>query len=380
VEPTPLLAGGAVAPAFVDAVNVKYENGKYLMTLPMYSGNILKEVTFEGDKTLVVAVRSGACKKEVFEGASGEVTKEKEAEIAQKEAEKQAELERKEAEKQGIQVVAREGYSDGDKDFKAQLTKIAQQNPDVLFIPAYYEQDGLIAIQAREVGLKSIIVGSDGWDGVVKTVDSSSYAAIENVYFANHYSTKDSNERIQNFIKNYKEKYNDKRRTTIEEERMEILPEDLIKDEEIIITYTNKGYVKRIEASKYKAQRRGGKGVSALSSDLRDVEAARDTNPHAAEAIDVYINRIKQYVGAYAAAMNGVDAIVFTAGVGENATWVREEVLEGLTFLGVQVDKERNNVRGKVAEISTTDSKVKAFVIPTDEEVMIARDTYNLSK
>ena len=114
-----------------------------------------------------------------------------------------------EAEKQGIQVVAREGYSDGDKDFKAQLTKIAQQNPDVLFIPDYYEQDGLIAIQAREVGLKSVIVGSDGWDGVVKTVDPSSYAAIEDVYFANHYSTKDSNEKIQNFIKNYKEKYND---------------------------------------------------------------------------------------------------------------------------------------------------------------------------
>ena len=82
----------------------------------------------------------------------------------------------------------------------------------------------------------------------------------------------------------------------------------------------------------------GLKGVSALSSDLRDVEGARDTNPHCAEAIDVYINRIKQYVGAYAAAMNGVDAIVFTAGVGENATWVREEVLEGLTFLGVQVE------------------------------------------
>jgi len=88
-----------------------------------------------------------------------------------------------EAEKQGIQIVAREGY--------------------------YYEQDGLIAIQAREVGLKSVIVGSDGWDGVVKTVDPSSYAAIEDVYFANHYSTKDSNEKIQNFIKNYKEKYND---------------------------------------------------------------------------------------------------------------------------------------------------------------------------
>ena len=115
----------------------------------------------------------------------------------------------KEAEAQGIQVVAREGYSDGDKDFKAQLTKIAQQNPDVLFVPDYYEQDGLIAIQAREVGIKSTIVGPDGWDGVVKTVDPSSYAAIENVFFANHYSTKDSSEKVQNFIKNYKEKYND---------------------------------------------------------------------------------------------------------------------------------------------------------------------------
>ena len=124
----------------------------------------------------------------------------------------------------------------------------------------------------------------------------------------------------------------------------------------------------------------GLKGVSGISSDLRDVEGARFTDPHAAEAIDVYINRIKQYVGAYAAAMNGVDAIVFTAGVGENATWVREEVLEGVSFLGVEIDKEKNNVRGKLTEISTPNSKVKAFVIPTDEEVMIARDTYNLSK
>ena len=78
--------------------------------------------------------------------------------------------------------------------------------------------------------------------------------------------------------------------------------------------------------------------------------------------------------------MNGVDAIVFTAGVGENATWVREEVLEGVSFLGIEIDKEKNNVRGKLTEISTPNSKVKAFVIPTDEEVMIARDTYNLSK
>ncbi len=114
-----------------------------------------------------------------------------------------------EAEKQGIEIVAKEGYSDGDKDFKAQLTKIAQKNPDILFVPDYYEQDGLIAIQAKEVGLNSTILGPDGWDGVAKTVDKSSYSAIENVYFANHYSVKDSNEKIQNFITNYKAKYND---------------------------------------------------------------------------------------------------------------------------------------------------------------------------
>lgn len=114
-----------------------------------------------------------------------------------------------EAEKQGIEIVTNEGYSDTDKDFRAQLTKIASQAPDVLFIPDYYEQDGLIAIQAREVGITAKIIGPDGWDGVVKTVDASSYASIEDVYFANHYSDKDTSERVQNFITNYKAKYND---------------------------------------------------------------------------------------------------------------------------------------------------------------------------
>ena len=96
--------------------------------------------------------------------------------------------------------------------------------------------------------------------------------------------------------------------------------------------------------------------------------------------MEIFVDRVQKYIGQYVAVMNGVDAIVFTAGVGENATWVREEVLEGVSFLGVEIDKEKNNVRGKLTEISTPNSKVKAFVIPTDEEVMIARDTYNLSK
>lgn len=124
----------------------------------------------------------------------------------------------------------------------------------------------------------------------------------------------------------------------------------------------------------------GLKGVSGISSDLRDVEDARDTDPRAAEAIEVYVTRIKEYIGSYAALMNGVDVIVFTAGVGENATWVREEVLEGVSFLGLEVDKEKNNVRGKLTEITTPESKVKAFIIPTNEELMISRDTYELTK
>lgn len=114
-----------------------------------------------------------------------------------------------EATKQGLQVVAKEGYSDGDKDFRSQLTKISSANPDILFVPDYYEQDSLIAIQAREIGLKSTILGPDGWDGVIKTVDKSSYSAIEGVYFANHYSVKDTAEKVQDFINNYKAKFND---------------------------------------------------------------------------------------------------------------------------------------------------------------------------
>ncbi|MBF0710134.1 MULTISPECIES: acetate/propionate family kinase [unclassified Gemella] len=123
----------------------------------------------------------------------------------------------------------------------------------------------------------------------------------------------------------------------------------------------------------------GLKGLSNISSDLRDIEVVRFTDAKAAQAIDVYINRIKQYIGSYAAAMNGVDVIVFTAGVGENATWVRQEVLEGLTFLGIDFDNEANNVRGKVAEITKETSKVKAFVIPTNEELIIAKDTFAIA-
>ncbi len=124
----------------------------------------------------------------------------------------------------------------------------------------------------------------------------------------------------------------------------------------------------------------GISGLTGLSSDMRDIEnAAKEGNQRAIDAQDSYFYRIKKYVGAYAAAMGGVDVIVFTAGVGENQTGMREAVCEGLEFMGVKFDAEKNaTIRGEEAIISTPDSKVKVVVIPTDEELMIASDTMAL--
>lgn len=121
-------------------------------------------------------------------------------------------------------------------------------------------------------------------------------------------------------------------------------------------------------------------GVSGVSSDFRDVEdAAWNKKEHRSNiALDMFVYRVKQYIGSYAAIMGGVDAIVFTAGVGENSVEMRESILEGFDFLGVDFDKEKNKVRGKLAEITKEGSKVKAFVIPTNEELMIAKDTLAL--
>ena len=113
----------------------------------------------------------------------------------------------KEAAALGIEVVANEGYSEGDKDFRPQLTKILPTNPDVLVIPDYYEQVALITAQAREVGIKCTFIGPDGWDGVSKTLDPSAYGVIENSYFTNHYSLDDKSEKVQNFVKAYRETY-----------------------------------------------------------------------------------------------------------------------------------------------------------------------------
>lgn len=131
------------------------------------------------------------------------------------------------------------------------------------------------------------------------------------------------------------------------------------------------------EMADYLNKESGVLGISGVSSDMRDVEkAAKEGNEKAILALTMYDYRIKKYIGAYAAVMNGVDTIVFTAGVGENQASMREGVCEGLDYLGVKLDKELNNtVHGTETVISTSDSRVKVVVVPTDEEIVIARDT-----
>jgi len=120
-------------------------------------------------------------------------------------------------------------------------------------------------------------------------------------------------------------------------------------------------------------------GVSGLSSDMRDIEnAVANGDERATLALDMYEYRIKKYIGSYVAALNGVDVIVFTGGVGENQTGTRIKVCKGLEFMGVKVDPEFNKIRGKEMIISTPDSSVKVVVIPTDEEFMIASDTLEI--
>ncbi|TDM15796.1 acetate kinase [Macrococcus bovicus] len=118
-------------------------------------------------------------------------------------------------------------------------------------------------------------------------------------------------------------------------------------------------------------------GISGISSDLRDVEEAAELGKERAQlALDIYIDRIQKYIGSYAAVLQGLDAIVFTAGVGENSDLIRAKVLDNFKFMGVEYDPSLNNgLRGKEAFINTEDSKVKIIVIPTEEEAMIARDT-----
>ncbi len=136
------------------------------------------------------------------------------------------------------------------------------------------------------------------------------------------------------------------------------------------------------EMDTYMNKKSGMLGISGVSSDYRDLwKAANEGNERARLALDMFVWGVKKFIGAYIAEMNGVDALVFTAGVGENDRGVREEVLKNMEYLGIEVDFDYNKScpRGEVVELSKPTSKVKVLVIPTDEEMAIARDTAELA-
>ena len=148
------------------------------------------------------------------------------------------------------------------------------------------------------------------------------------------------------------------------------------------VTYLmNKLNMQPQEMADFLNKKSGVLGITGISSDMRDIESAAEKgDKRAILALDMYNYRIKKYIGAYAAAMGGVDAIVWTAGVGENQIGTRLEACADLEFIGVKMDAEANNCRGVERLISTPDSRVQVWVIPTDEEIVIARDTMELVK
>lgn len=128
-------------------------------------------------------------------------------------------------------------------------------------------------------------------------------------------------------------------------------------------------------------RRSGILGISGLSSDFRDLEAAANQGDERSQlAIDIFAYKVKKYIGGYVAAMGGVDAIVFTAGLGENSPFMREKICNGLEYLGTRIDPEANKIRGKAREISIKRAKTKIFVVPTNEELVIARDTKRICR
>ena len=133
------------------------------------------------------------------------------------------------------------------------------------------------------------------------------------------------------------------------------------------------------EMDKIMNKKSGKLGVSGISSDDRDIEAEiKNGNERAKLAIDTFAYQVIGYIGRFAAQMNGVDIITFAGGVGENGIEVRKQICDSLSFLGVNIDENKNNCRGKEVEITTPDSKVKVFVVPTNEELTIARDTMEI--
>jgi acetate kinase len=152
-------------------------------------------------------------------------------------------------------------------------------------------------------------------------------------------------------------------------------------DPAIVFTLMEKYGMDSQEANNYFNKKSGMLGLSGVSNDLRDVlEAAASGNERAQIALDVYYKNIKGYIGKYFAYLNGCDCIIFTAGVGENAIDVRANICKDMDAMGIIIDEEKNNVRGKAVDVATPESKVRIFIIPTNEELVIARDTYRLSK
>ena len=122
-------------------------------------------------------------------------------------------------------------------------------------------------------------------------------------------------------------------------------------------------------------------GLSGVSSDMRDVETEAEAGDERSQlALDIFYNRVQKYIGQYIATMNGVDAIVFTAGIGENSAMTRKIIIDGISWFGCDIDEERNNVRGEERIISTDAAKVQVLLIPTDEEKVILNDVVRLSK
>ncbi len=152
-------------------------------------------------------------------------------------------------------------------------------------------------------------------------------------------------------------------------------------DPEVITFLMEKEKMSVKDIKDFLNKKSGVLGVSGVSSDFRDLETAADTgNERAQLAIDIFCYRVKRFIGDYAAVMGGVDAVIFTAGIGENNGLVRKKVVENLEFMGIKIDPEKNLERGKEIDISTPDAAVRTLVIPTNEELAIARETLRLVK
>lgn len=150
-------------------------------------------------------------------------------------------------------------------------------------------------------------------------------------------------------------------------------------DPAIVLNVMDNHHLSTKEMDTLMNKKSGVLGISGVSSDFRDLgQAAAEGNERAQLALDMFHYQVRKEIGAFAAAMGGVDVITFTAGVGENGIEDRAAIAEGLEYLGAKLDPQRNNVRGKDALISTDDSTVKMYVIPTNEEIMIARDTKDI--